>query len=133
MRAVIFILAALLTLQPPTPILVGATFTSSTSAAITWQQPGGVGLTCLHRYYGAEWPSAVCYNDLPEGPARVDLPGALGPFYRPAYGDRYVLSFEGVPVGQATLGEAAIYTLYMPLAQKRTAPQSVVRLPWAGR
>jgi hypothetical protein len=116
MKLLAAILLALL--QPPAPVLIGATFTSSTTAAITWQQPPGVGLTCLHRYYGAADPAALCRNDLPAGPTRIDLPGALGPFYRPAWGDRYVLSFEGVDVGRTTLGEVPnVYTAYLSLVR----------------
>lgn len=101
-------------------VLVGATFTSSTTAAITWQQPEGVRITCLRIYHaGAEYPAGICYDNLPAGPMRVDLPGALThPAYRPAWGDRIVLAFGLDDVGRAVLGEAAVYTLYMPLARK---------------
>jgi hypothetical protein len=132
MKLLAAILLALL--QPPAPVLIGATFTSSTTAAITWQQPPGVGLTCLHRYYGADSPAALCRNDLPAGPTRIDLPGELGPFYRPAWGDRYVLSFEGVPVGSAILGEAEVHTTYLPLAIKSAAQiERRVHVAWVGR
>lgn len=105
-------------------VLLGATFTSSTTAAITWQQPPGVVETCLRRVYGAEWPAGICWRNLEAGEMRVDLPGIYDKrWYTPAYGDRYILSFEGVDVGQATLGEAVVYTLYMPLAVKHDTPE----------
>lgn len=103
-------------------ILLGATFTSSTSAAITWQQPAdppGLTLTCIRIYHvGAEWPAGICFNDLQEGPQRLDIPGALPAAYRPQLGDRIVLAINETDVGSATLGEAAVYTLYLPLARK---------------
>lgn len=115
-------------------ILLGATFTSSTSAAVTWQQPPdapGLTVTCLVREYGAVWPAGICYNDLPAGPVRVELPGQLThPAYRPAYGDRYLLQINGATVGQATLGEAEVYTYYLaPITVQRSAPQRLTYLP----
>lgn len=117
-------------------ILIGATFTSSTTAAITWQQPPGIPLTCLRIYHiGAEYPAGICYPDLPPGPVRVDLPGALThPAYRPAWGDRIVLAFGMDDVGSAVLGEAAVYTLYMPLAMKSAAQsERRVYVAWVAR
>jgi hypothetical protein len=99
------------------------------SAVISWQQPHGIGLTCLYRYYGATWPAAVCYHDLPAGPMRVELPGALlHPAYKPVNGDRYVLEFNGVAMASATLGEAVVYRSYLPLTLTRAVPRDVVRL-----
>lgn len=107
--------------EPLVPL--GATFTSSTSAAITWQQPPdpeGLTVTCIVREYGVEWPAGICFNDLPAGPQRLDLPGALThPAYRPAAGDRYLLQINGVTVGSATLGEAEVHTLYLALVAKQ--------------
>ena len=112
-------------------ILLGATFTSSTTAAITWDQPPGIGHTCLHRYYGAAWPAAICWRDLPEGPTRVDLPGIYDKrFYWPAHGDVYVLSHEGIEVARTTLGEVpSTYYAYLPSMTKQSAPLNMVRLP----
>jgi hypothetical protein len=108
----------------PAPVLMGATFTSSTSAAVSWQQPANVRMTCLLRYYGAEYPAGICWENLDAGPQKVTLPGELThPAYRPAFGDRYELRFEDVPVGSATLGEATVYTLYVPLLSKQNAPE----------
>jgi hypothetical protein len=133
---VILLLLALLFFQPA-PILISATFTSSTSAVVSWQQPAEMehGITCLVRYYGAEWPAGICWNDLAAGPVSVALPGIyLRPFYQPAMGDRYELHFNGARVGSATLGEAFVYTTYLPLTQQSAPPtQRAVFLPWAGR
>lgn len=121
----IALLAILLALLQPQPIPISATFTSSTSAAVTWQQPAGVALTCLRIYHaGAEHPAGICYPDLPAGPQRVDLPGALThPAYRPAWGDRIVLAFGMDDVGQTTLGEVpSVYQVYLPLAMQKAAP-----------
>ena len=116
-------------------ILLAAVFNSSTSAVISWQQPPGVHQTCLRRVYGAMWPAGICMHDLPEGTQVVELPGELThPAYRPAHGDVYILSFEGIDVGQATLGEAEIHRLYMPLAMQSAAqPERRVYLAWVGR
>lgn len=134
------LLAALLLLflQPPPPVLLSATFTSSTSATVSWQQPPdpeGLTITCLVREYGATWPAGICYNDLPAGPMRVNLPGALThPAYRPSFGDRYLLQINGTTVGSATLGEATVQTVYLGLI-RNDAPEQVRRvyLAWVGR
>jgi hypothetical protein len=131
------IAALFLLLQPPPPVLLSATFVTSSGAVVSWQQPAEMehGITCLVRYYGAEWPAGICWNDLPAGPMTVTLPGIyLKPFYSPASGDRYELHFNGARVGSATLGEAAVYRAYVPLTQQ-SAPlvQRAVFLPWVGR
>jgi hypothetical protein len=111
--------------QPPPPVLLSASFTSSTSAVVSWQQPAEMehGITCLVRYYGAEWPAGICWNDLAAGPVSIALPGIyLKPFYVPANGDRYELHFNGARVGSATLGEAFVYTTYLPLTQQSAPP-----------
>lgn len=134
MRSALLILLLLLQSAPPAPILVGATFTSSTSAAVWWEQPAdplGLTHTCLIRIYPAPFPAGICLNDLPAGPQRIDLPGDLtDPAYRPAYGDRFLLQINGVTVGQATLGEAEVHTLYLALVQhSRAPPLRLVYLP----
>lgn len=113
-------------------IVLHATFDTSTTAAITWQQPPGIPLTCLRIYHaGAEYPAGICYPDLPAGPVRVDLPGALThPAYRPQFGDRIVLAFGMDDVGSAVLGEAAVYTTYLALVRAgRAPPLRMVYLP----
>ena len=98
-------------------------------AVISWTQPSGIGQTCLYRYYGAQWPAAVCWHDLRAGPMRIKLPGTLThPAYTPADGDRFVLEFNGSTVASATLGEVRVYRAYLPLIDKRAAPRHVVRL-----
>lgn len=55
-------------------------------------------------------------HDLPPGTTSVELPGIYDRrWYSPSHGDVYVLSFEGVDVGQAVLGESVIYKVYLPL------------------
>lgn len=119
--------------QPPVPVFVQATFTSSTSAAVWWQQPPdppGLTHTCLVREYGTTWPAGICWNDLEAGPMRVDLPGALtDPAYRPAFGDRYLLQINGETIGSATLGETEVHTLYLALVRHDIAPQHLTYLP----
>jgi hypothetical protein len=102
------------------PILISATFVTSTSAVVSWQQPPGVPITCLRIYHtGAEWPAGICWRDLPEGEMRVELPGIYAhPAYSPEVGDWLVVAFGMEDVGQATLGEAAVYRLYLPLAHQ---------------
>ena len=117
-------------------ILLQAVFVTSTSAVVSWEQPAGIPLTCLRIYHaGATWPAGVCYDNLPAGPMRVDLPGALThPAYRPQLGDRIVLAFGMDDVGSTTLGESAIYRVYLPGIRK-DAPDAFRRvyLPWVGR
>jgi hypothetical protein len=135
-RALALLLALFFQPAPP-PVPLSATFVTSTSAVVSWQQPAEMehGITCLVRYYGAEWPAGICWNDLAAGPVSVALPGIyLRPFYQPAIGDRYELHFNGARVGSATLGEAFVYTTYLPLTQQSAPPlQRAVYLPWAGR
>ena len=126
-----WLLLALALLQPPPPVPLSATFVTSTSAIVSWEQPAGVPISCLRIYHvGAEWPAGICWNDLEAGPMRVDLPGELThPAYRPEVGDRLVLAFGMQDVGQATLGEAAVYTTYLPGIQKSTPEMRVLYLP----
>jgi hypothetical protein len=107
-------------------IALHASFDSSTTAVVSWEQPAdepGLTITCLVRYYGAEYGAGVCWNDLEEGTRVVRLPGALvHPAYRPSLGDVYSLQINGVEVGRTTLGEVpSVYTLYLPLATQQTA------------
>jgi hypothetical protein len=132
------LLLALLLIQPPPPVLLQATFTSSTSAVVSWQQPAEMehGITCLRIYHvGAEWPAGICWRDLPAGEMRVTLPGIYThPAYRPEVGDRLVVAFGMEDVGNATLGEAYVYTTYLPLTHQSAPPaQRAVYLPWVGR
>lgn len=117
-------------------ILLQAVFVTSTSAVVSWEQPAGAAATCIRIYHaGATWPAGVCYRDLPAGPMKVDLPGALThPAYRPQLGDRIVLAFGMDDVGSTTLGESAIYRVYLPGIRK-DAPDAFRRvyLPWVGR
>ena len=107
-----------------------ATWAGPGSAVITWQQPPGVRQTCLYRYYGARWPAAICWHDLKPGAQTVTIPGTLThPAYQVAEGDRFVLEFGGVPVGSATLGEARVYRVWVPLARGGPAPTRRVYLP----
>ncbi len=101
-------------------VALHATFNTSTTAVVSWEQPPGVYETCLRRVYGAEWPAGICWRNLPAGTMKVDLPGIYNRrWYTPAHGDRYILSFEGVDVGTTTLGEVpSVYTLYLPAIQK---------------
>lgn len=130
------LLATTLAKSTPDPRLT-ATWVTQGRAVITWQQPADFhGTTCLLREYGAEWPAGICWRDLPSGPTTIELPGALThPAYRPADGDRYVLSFDGVDMGIATLGEARVYRVYLGLVQQQRAAQDEWRmwLPWVGR
>jgi hypothetical protein len=116
------LLLALLLIQPPPPVLLQATFTSSTSAVVSWQQPAEMehGITCLRIYHvGAEWPAGICWRDLEAGEMRVELPGIYAhPAYRPEVGDRLVLAFGMEDVGSTTLGDAFVYTTYLPLTQQ---------------
>lgn len=99
-----------------------ATFVSSTTAAITWDQPPDIPMTCLLRYYGAAWPAGICWENLPAGATRVDLPGIYShPAYRPAWGDRYELRFGDTLVASTYLGEAHIYQQYLALLRRDTA------------
>lgn len=100
-------------------------------AVVSWQQPAGVHTTCLYRYYGAEWPAAICWNDLPAGPQSVALPGELQHLaYVAALGDRYELRFEDVIVGDVVLGEATVFRVHLPIVQSGAAPPDRrVRLP----
>jgi hypothetical protein len=134
--AVVLAFLSALLWQPPAPVLISATFITSTSAVVSWEQPAGIPLTCIRIYHaGAQYPAGVCYDNLPAGPMRVDLPGALThPAYRPQFGDRIVLAFGMDDVGQTTLGESAVYEVYLPLmAKQSTAPIDAVYLPWMGR
>lgn len=106
-----------------------ATFDTSTSAVISWQQPAGIYETCLHRYYGATDPAAICWRNLEAGEQVVRLPGIYDRrFYWPAHGDVYVLSFNGEVVGRTVLGEVpSTYTTYLPHMQTtgQSAPPKV--------
>jgi len=102
-------------------------------AVVSWQQPPGVRETCLYRYYGATWPAAICWRDLPAGTQMIELPGTLThPAYTPADGDRYDLHFEGAVAAQATLGEVKMWRVYLGGVQKQTPAVWRVWLPWVG-
>lgn len=105
-------------------ILMTAYWNTSTSAIVSWEQPAGIGQTCLLRYYGAEWPAGICWHDLPAGPMSVELPGQLThPAYQPAHGDRYELRYNGEVVGVATLGESVVYETYLALVMWTAPPE----------
>lgn len=110
---------------------LSATFTSSTTAVISWQQPPGVRGTCLLRQYGAEWPAGWCWQNLAAGPMWVDVPGTLtDPRFRPAEGDVYQLWMDGEIVGSAVLGQTIWHTVYLPLAiHSAPSAQRAVYLP----
>lgn len=120
----------LLFLQPPAPVFVQATFTTSTSAAVWWEQPAdppGLTHTCLRIYHiGVADPAGICFNDLPAGMQRVDLPGTLSDkAYQPAFGDRIVLAINMDDVGETTLGEVpSVYQVYLPLLTQQHAPET---------
>ena len=132
MRIVLLLLALLLQPAPPT-VPLSATFVTSTSAVVSWQQPPGVRATCLRIYHaGATWPAGICWENLAVGPMRVTLPGiyTMHPAYRPVEGDRMVLAFGLEDVGSATLGQTIIYTTYLPLTRHSAPPvQRAVYLP----
>ncbi len=115
------------------PVLLSATFVTSSSAIVAWEQPAEManGITCLRIYHvGAEWPAGICWRDLEAGPVQVALPGELThPAYRPQISDRIVLAFGMDDVGCTTLGESAVYTTYLPLTTNQSAPFNTVRLP----
>lgn len=100
-------------------------------ATVQWTQPAGVGMTCLYRQYGAEWPAGICWRDLSAGEQTVELPGMLADVaYLPDQGDRYELRFENIIVGSVVLGEATVYRLSLPLVQNDARPPDRrVRLP----
>lgn len=111
-------------------VLMAAVFNTSTTAVISWDQPAGVHQTCLLRYYGATYPSGICWRDLEAGPMRVDLPGDYAdPAYRPAWGDRYVLEMDGQQVGQAMLGESVIYRTYLSLVRQQSVVRHTLYMP----
>lgn len=90
----IFIVLILLfaPILPPDPIMsVKWDNDAHTSATVTWTQPEANVRTCLIRYFGAEYPSGICWEDLPEGEFSVTLPGNYTPVeaYQPKEGDRY--------------------------------------------
>ena len=117
-------------------ILLQAVFVTSTSAVVSWDQPPGIPLTCIRIYHaGDQYPAGICYDNLPAGPTRVELPGALPrQWYAPRTGDRIVLAFGMDDVGSTTLGESAVHRVYLPaMAQQNTASIGAVYLPWAGR
>lgn len=133
-----YILAIILILFRFGTVPLHATFDSSTTAVVSWQQPPGIALTCLRVYHvGAEYPAGICYPDLAEGTQVVRLPGALThPAYRPQMGDRIVLAFGMDDVGETTLGEVpSVYSVYLPLAMQTAAPAKVqpVYLPTIAR
>lgn len=117
-------------------ILLQAVFVTSTSAVVSWEQPidaPDLTITCLVRIH-AGGKAGICWNDLAEGTQRVPLPGALThPDYRPAYGDRIELHVNGDVVGSTTLGESAIYRVYLPGIRKDAPRLERVLLPWVGR
>jgi hypothetical protein len=105
-------------------IMLHATFDTSTTAVVSWQQPPGVARTCLRLYHpGEPIPAGVCYDNLEAGEQVVHLPGALPrQWYAPRIGTRIVLAFGMDDVGSAMLGEVpSVYTLYLPLAMQQTA------------
>ena len=123
-----------LLLQPtPPPVLLSATFDTSTSAVVAWEQPAEMahGITCLRIYHvGATDAAGICWRDLEAGAQVVALPGIYDTrWYAPAYGDRLVLAFGMQDVGTATLGETVVYRVYLPLIGKQSAPLNTVRLP----
>ena len=129
-----WLLLFLALLQPtPPPVLLHATFTTSTTAVVAWEQPAEManGIICLRIYHaGATDAAGICWRDLPAGPVRVELPGIYDKkWYTPAYGDRLILAFGMQDVGSAVLGEAVVYTTYLPLVGKYSAPPSTVHLP----
>jgi hypothetical protein len=128
-RTLALLLALLL---QPSPVLVSASFVTSTSAVVSWQQPPGVPISCLRIYHvGAEWPAGICWRDLEAGEMRVELPGIYThPAYRPQVSDKIILAFGMEDVGSATLGEAFVYTTYLPLTHQSAPPaQRAVFLP----
>ena len=128
----ILALALSLLQSAPPPVLLSATFDSSTSAVVAWEQPAEMthGITCLRIYHaGYEWPAGICWRDLEAGPQVVRLPGIYSDAYKPQFGDRLVLAFGMDDVGSAVLGEAVVYRTYLPLVGKHSAPLNVVRLP----
>ncbi len=131
MRAIALLLALALLQFPPPMVPLSVTFVTSTTAVVSWQQPPGVRAVCLLRQYGAEWPAGWCWQNLAAGPMRVDVPGTLtDPRFGPAEGDHYELWMDGQVVGSAVLGQAIVYTTYLPLTRQSALPaQRAVCLP----
>ena len=129
----LLLFALLLQPTPPPPVLLSATFVTSTSAVVAWEQPAEMahGITCLRIIHvGVTDAAGICWRDLEAGSVRVALPGIYDTrWYTPEFGDRIVLAFGMGDVGTATLGEALIYRMYLPLIGKQSAPPSTVRLP----
>ena len=127
------ILALVLLIQPAPPVLVSATFVTSTSAIVAWQQPTEManGITCLRIYHvGATDAAGICWRDLPAGAMRVDLPGIYDKkWYTPQISDKIILAFGMEDVGSTTLGETVVYRVYLPLVGKQSAPPNTARLP----
>jgi hypothetical protein len=111
MRAYVFLIALLLLFQPAPPPDLAARWQSPTVARITWSQPAGVALTCLHRNVTL----LTCWRDLP--PERyVFTLGDKGPLdaaAHPAVGDVYVLDQDGV-VSRAPL----LFELALPIMRR---------------
>ena len=117
-------------------ILLQAVFVTSTSAVVSWEQPPGIPLTCIRVYHaGDQYPAGICYDNLPAGPTRVELPGALPrQWYAPRTGDRIVLAFGMDDVGSTTLGESAVHRVYLPaMAQQKERPKPLLYVAWVGR
>lgn len=128
------VLVLMFALQPtPPPVLLSATFVTSTSAVVAWEQPAEMahGITCLRIYHvGVTDAAGICWRDLPAGPQVVRLPGIYDTrWYTPQNSDKIVLAFGMDDVGSAVLGEAAVYRAYMPFVGKQSAPLNMVRLP----
>ena len=133
MKAIALLRLALLLQPAPPSVPLSATFVTSTSAVVSWQQPPGVRATCLRIYHaGAEWPAGICWENLAAGPVSVTLPGiyTMHPAYRPVEGDCLVLAFGLEDVGSAVLGQTIIHTTYLPLTIHSAPPaQRAVYLP----
>lgn len=87
----------LVILQPPPPDF-SAHWQRPGVVALRWQQPAGVGHTCLYRQPRDQTPILMqCWSALPFGPVAFTR-GDVGPMdasARPAAGDSYVLTMDG--------------------------------------
>jgi len=100
------------------PIAFTARWSSPTIAAIRWEQPREVHLTCLSR----NATLIRCWIDLPEE-TYIFLLGDTGPLdylMHPAAGDVYVLTMDDDTWRAALPAHESVRVYYLPLARSGT-------------